>query len=231
MRHSGSDGEEITLLVKHKAVMLREQVLDVLRDAIARGRFQPGDRLIERELCELTGVSRTSVREAMRHLESEGLVVNVPKKGPTVAKVDASDAQEIYEMREGLEGQAGRLFAQRASAKEITELIEAKDQLEKAFGSGRPESVQEATTQFYDIFLRGSGNTLIRNAITSLNARIRYLRTTSMSQPGRSKGSLEEMRKIVEAIAQRDGDAAEAACKEHVRKACAAALEVLRLRG
>ena len=111
--------EQSSLRVKRNNITLRQQVLDVLRNAILEARFKPGDRLIERELCELTGVSRTSVREALRHLESEGLVRNIPNKGPTVATVGLEEAQQIYEMREALEGQAGRLFAQRAPAGEV----------------------------------------------------------------------------------------------------------------
>ncbi len=222
--------EQSSLRVKRNNITLRQQVLDVLRNAILEARFKPGDRLIERELCELTGVSRTSVREALRHLESEGLVRNIPNKGPTVATVGLEEAQQIYEMREALEGQAGRLFAQRAPAGEVSRLVEANERLERAFQSGDIQKIVGETTHFYDVFLEGCGNDLIRDAIRSLNARIVYLRVTSMSQPGRSPGSLHEMRRIVEAIARRAPDDAEEACKDHVRRACAAALEVLRQR-
>jgi len=81
--------------VVRNTVTLRQQVLEVLRNGILSFQFKPGDRLIERELCEMTGVSRTSVREALRHLESEGLVQNLPNKGPMVATVTAAEAREI----------------------------------------------------------------------------------------------------------------------------------------
>src|SRR5438552_16463065 len=90
--------------VVRNTVTLRQQVLEVLRGAILNFQFKPGDRLIERELCEMTGVSRTSVREALRHLESEGLVQNLPNKGPMVATVTADEAREIFEVRRVLEG-------------------------------------------------------------------------------------------------------------------------------
>jgi DNA-binding GntR family transcriptional regulator len=104
--------------VVRNTVTLRQQVLEVLRSAILNFQFKPGDRLIERELCEMTGVSRTSVREALRHLESEGLVQNLPNKGPMVATVTADEAREIFEVRRVLEGLAARLFAERAGAPE-----------------------------------------------------------------------------------------------------------------
>ena len=94
---------------------LREKTVERLREALLNQFFAPGDRLIERELCELTGVSRTSVREALRLLESEGLIETIPNRGPIVASLSAEDAQYIYEVREALEGLAGRLFAERAS--------------------------------------------------------------------------------------------------------------------
>ncbi len=217
-----------SLKVSKSPTTLRQQVLDALRRAILEFRFKPGDRLVERELCELTGVSRTSVREALRHLESEGLVQNIPNKGPSVAKVTPEDAQHIYEVREALEGLAGRLFAERATAKEITALQRALKQLKEAFATGDTREIVAEATRFYDVMLEGCGNDLIRDMIRSLHARVVFLRGTSMSQPGRAPGSLGEMTKIVDAICRRDADAAEDACQEHVRRARDAALDVLR---
>jgi DNA-binding GntR family transcriptional regulator len=219
-----------SLRVNRNRVTLRQQVLDVLRNAILEFRFKPGDRLIERELCELTGVSRTSVREALRHLESEGLVQNIPNKGPSVARVTPEEAQQIYEVREALEGLAGRLFAERATAKQADALKAALQKLEGAFATGDRREIVAEATRFYDVFLEGCGNALIRDMIRSLQARVVFLRGTSMSQPGRAPGSLAEMTKIVAAILRRDADAAEAACQEHVRSARAAALDVLQRR-
>lgn len=83
---------------------LRHQVENVLRQAITSGRFAPGARLIERELCETLGVSRTSVREALRRLEAEKLVRSVPHKGPVVAIMSKQEATELYAIRRLLEG-------------------------------------------------------------------------------------------------------------------------------
>ena len=228
---SESSGQDLSSLrVQRVQVSLRQQVLELLRNAILEGRFKPGERLIERELCELTGVSRTSVREALRHLESEGLVSNVPNKGPTVATVTEEDAREIYEVREVLEGLAGRLFAERATARQIDALEAALERLAAAFRRNDMNLVVAETTTFYDVFLDGCGNSLISDMIRSLQARVIFLRKTSMSQPGRAPGSLGEMDRIVVAIRQRDPDAAEAACKDHVRRARAAAMDMIRRR-
>jgi DNA-binding GntR family transcriptional regulator len=216
-----------SLRVPRSKTTLRQQVLEVLRRAILEFHFKPGDRLIERELCDLVGVSRTSVREALRHLESEGLVQNLPNKGPVVAKVTREDAQALYEVREALEGLAARLFTERATAKQVADLQAALARLTAAFGEGDIRSIVGEATGFYDVLLEGCGNATIRDLIRSLQARVVFLRGTSMSRPGRAPGSLQEMRAIVEAIARRDADAAEAASKAHVRAARDSAMAVL----
>ena len=91
--------------VNHNPITLREIVLEKLRGAILNFQLMPGDRLVERDLCERLGVSRTSVREALRHLESEGLVEFADAKGPRVAIITLADACDIYELRCVLEGQ------------------------------------------------------------------------------------------------------------------------------
>ncbi|WP_373506250.1 GntR family transcriptional regulator [Aestuariivirga sp.] len=216
-----------SLRIERVRPTLRDQVLEVIRKAILDLRFRPGDRLIERELCELTGVSRTSVREALRHLESEGLVRNLPNQGPIVAIVDTKEAREIYELREALEGLAGRLFAERASEAQMLALKGELDSLAQAFASGDVRSIIRQTMRFYDVFLEGCGNSLIASTIRSLQARMVLLRASSMSQPGRAPKSLREMQEIVAALAGRNPDAAAEACMNHVRCARDAAMAML----
>src|SRR5215471_5621253 len=141
----------VQMRVVRNTVTLRQQVLEVLRSAILNFQFKPGDRLIERELCELTGVSRTSVREALRHLESEGLVQNLPNKGPTVARVTREEAQALYEVREVLEGLAARLFTERATAKQVAALEMALQRLASAFEQGEIRPIVAEATRFYDV--------------------------------------------------------------------------------
>lgn len=207
----------------------RERTIAALRKAILDQHFKPGDRLVERELCDLTGVSRTSLREALRHLEAEGLVQNIPHKGTVVATVTVEDARQIYQLRGAVEGLVGRLFAERATAKEVAELAAAAKRYEGAIKTRDVDTVLEALTTFYDIMFDGCGNDLAASMIRSLRARMQYLRTaTTLSYTGEDqRRSAENFRRIVSAVRARDPDAAAAACVAQVEHAGALALEVL----
>lgn len=218
------------LRVEPEKITVRRKVGDVLRTAILEGRFKPGERLIERELCALTGVSRTSVREALRHLESEGLVRSVPNKGPVVANLTLDEARQIYEVREALEPLAASLFAERASDSELKALRDALGRLEAAFARGDMRQVVLDTAKLYDVILGGCRNDVIASIIRGLQARVTFLRSTSMSNPGRLPNSLKEMQDICGAIGRRDGPSAKSFSEVHVRRAAESALAVLRRR-
>ena len=220
-----------SLLIKRQTTTLRQQVLEALRNAILDFQFKPGDRLVERELCQMTGVSRTSVREALRHLESEGLVENVANRGPTVATLTVEDARQIYEVRSALEALAGALFAERASEAQRQALVAATRKLEDAFASGDRRRIRQQTSRYYDVLLEGSGNRFVADTIRGLQARVMFLRSTSMSHPGRAPSSLAEMQRITKAIAKRDAKAARKACRAHVEAARDAALAMLEGKG
>src|SRR6218665_109409 len=128
---------------------LRELALDKVRDAIVSGYFRPGHRLVERELCAQLGVSRSVVREVLRHLESEGIVTNSPNKGPSVAKLDADEARQIYEIRGALEGMAARLCAERNDAKIVAALQISLEGIHEGYSSGDMAAVLQHTTSFY----------------------------------------------------------------------------------
>src|SRR5689334_11856309 len=108
--------EGATFAIVRIAAPIREQIEQQLRQAITSGHFRPGDRLIERELCTLFGVSRASLREALRQLEGDGLLTNIPHKGLVVATMTKEQAFDVYQVRAVLEGLAGRLFAEQAGS-------------------------------------------------------------------------------------------------------------------
>ncbi|CDY78991.1 Predicted regulator PutR for proline utilization, GntR family [Caballeronia glathei] len=206
---------------------LRHQVEHVLRQAIMSGRFAPGARLIERELCETLGVSRTSVREALRRLEAERLVCSVPHKGPMVAVISKQEASELYAIRGLLEGFAAGEFARIADDGAIARFGEAAKALRAQALAGDQSGVLKAKTDLYDILLDNCGNTLVKDILTSLYSRVNLLRATSLMHPDRLPSSLREIDKLYKALKARDAQAAEAAARLHVANAEKAALRML----
>jgi DNA-binding GntR family transcriptional regulator len=210
---------DLSLQVERVAAPLREQVLDLLRREIVEMRFQPGQRLVERELVERIGVSRTTIREALRQLVAEGLVTNVPQKGAVVATPSAKEAAELYEVRALLEGLAARQFIANASAAEVAALKASFEALEQSADEDDPRAMLQAKNRFYDAFFAGADNATVRAILGSLQARVAVLRATSLAAPGRPQESIVEIRAIVAAIERRDADGAAEAAAWHVRQA------------
>ncbi len=209
------------------AAPVRQQVAASFRTAILSGRFQPGDRLIEKDLCDLTGASRTSVREALRQLETEGLVELVPNKGPVVATIGLAQARSIYQVRRALESLAGSLFAVNASDAQIRQLEGAVDDLAKAYKKGDIEGIVEKKEVFYAVLLQGGGNEIVPSLLRMMHARISLLRRLSLGSAKRLSTSIKEIRAILKAAKARDPEATALACSVHVEQAADAALALM----
>ncbi|GGY04100.1 GntR family transcriptional regulator [Litchfieldella qijiaojingensis] len=219
--------QDDSLKVTRNQPTLREMVLDKLRQAIMSFQLLPGDRLVERDLCERLGVSRTSVREALRHLEAEGLVEHVGTRGPRVAVITLEDARDIYELRCMLESMVVQLFTQKANRRQMAELDRAWEILKDTLREGDTHEIVEAVSDFYGVLYDGAGNRIAGQVLSQLQARVNYLRATSVSQQERSSDSFREMERIVEAIKARDPAAAHEACVEHIQAAAKVALAAL----
>ncbi len=214
--------------VHRQAAPLRHSVIDSIRSAIAVGRFKVGERLPERLLCEMTGVSRTLVREALRQMESEGLILVQPHVGPVVAGVTPEQAEGIYQVRAALEGLACELFVARATPESRKALKDAFRALKAAMPSKDPGVRVAAKNRFYACLMAGAGNEALAQSLHLLNSRITVLRGTSLQAPGRAKVSLGELSVLVDALLAGDAAAARAAATHHVAMAAAAALAILR---
>lgn len=210
---------------------LREQVAERIRGAIVSGRFRPGDRLIERELCELINVSRTSVREALRELESEGLISMLPNRGgPIVSIVSEQTAESIYQVRAMLEGLAAKLFATRASERQLRTIERVFRELATTYSGGSAPQILEKKSEFYRLLLSGAGNEIAAQVLNNINSRISLLRATTLGDPERAKASLSELSRLVDALTARDAQAAQQASVIHVENAAACALALIRSR-
>ncbi|MGP1615195.1 MAG: GntR family transcriptional regulator, partial [Pollutimonas bauzanensis] len=109
---------------------LRQQVTDRLREAVLSGTFEPGQKLVERDLCEMLGISRTVLRESLQYLGAEGLITNIPHKGPVVSTISYQEAKDIYAVRQALEALAGEGFALHATDAQVQALRAALGRLE-----------------------------------------------------------------------------------------------------
>ncbi|MCC6949702.1 MAG: GntR family transcriptional regulator [Bradyrhizobiaceae bacterium] len=206
-------------------VTVTGQTVSKLRDAILSGVFKPGERLLEQNLCDWMGVSRTSVREALRRLEAERLITITPNRGPSVTEITWDEARSIYEVRALLEGEAVALFAERASPAQLSEMKLALADFDRAVSMNAPLDRLAATERFYSVILSGCGNRVIGEIIQGLVARINFLRARSMSREGRSRQSTVEMWRIFDAIEKRNPTEARAAAVDHVHSAAEAAHE------
>lgn len=213
--------------IQRVAAPLRQQAVENLRAAIADGRFAPGGRLIERELCDLMGVSRTIVREALRQLESEGLVEVAPNRGPVVSVVGFGEAREIYQIRQVLEPLACRLCAERVDDRLRRRLRGVLAKLAAVYREGNRSALLRAKDAFYAVIFDGAGNATLRRTTELLHVKINQLRAVSLAVPGRAEASLDDIAAIVDAIC--DGDPARAwtAAETHVTRAAKNALATL----
>lgn len=216
------------LKIDRSAKTLRELTLEKMRDAILSAYFKPGARLVERTLCDELGVSRSIVREVLRHLETEGLVETIPHQGPVVASLDADKAAQIYEIRALLEGHAAQLCAERADDALIERLDSINDDIQAAFAASDSRGVLAHTAEFYELMFEGSGQTMAWEIVQSLNARINRLRAMTISSSGRAAEAAAEMRQILDALKRRDAQAAHDASVAHVRRVAEIAAVKLR---
>lgn len=207
--------------LSREVVSLRQRATDKIREAILTGRFAPGQRLVERDLWQSLGISRTVVREALQHLQAEGLINIIPYKGPVVATLSLQDANELYEVRGALESLACAGFARNASEAQIARLRASLEFLRTSQASATPKDLLDAKNAFYAILLEGCGNRVIGDILTQLNNRVSVLRRVSLGSPGRLPQTLSELDEVVQAIERRDAETAAQLAAAHVARAAA----------
>lgn len=205
----------------------RELVEDRIRSGIAVGDFLPGEPLRERELCELTGVSRSAVREAFRSLEASGLITTVRYRGPMVSQLSIEEVQSIYELRGILESQAARMFTLRASDEQYARLRQTVEEIGRGHQTQDMVLVIASSENFYHVLAEGTGNVAIGQTLFSLLNRLALFRFSSTRWPGRAEKSMAELRAIISAVEQRDAEAAARRALEHTEASGEIALLVI----
>ena len=207
---------------------LREIVFETMRDAILTGRLSPGERLMEIQIAEEMGVSRTPVREAIRKLELEGFVVMVPRKGAYVAGISMKDIVDVFEVRAALEALAASLAAERITDEELDELERSIVSISEVSSGENIGPVVEQDTGFHDIIYKASRNKKLIQFITNLKEQLQRFRATSLASPGRSKKAVEEHKQIVEALAARNAKQAAKLAQMHIENAENTMLEAIK---
>lgn len=198
---------------------LREIVFEAIREAIINGDLKQGERLMETQLADEMGVSRTPVREAIRKLELEGFVVMIPRKGAYVAGLSLKDIVDVFEIRAALEALAGSLAAERMTDDELEELERLLVRIGECAERKDVEQFVELDTQFHDILFQASRNARLSQMINNLRDQIQRFRTTSLAYPGRLKYAFDEHKKIVEALSERNSELVAILAKDHIESA------------
>jgi DNA-binding GntR family transcriptional regulator len=192
-------------------------------EAIDQGEFRPGDRLVEAELAERFGVSRTPIREALQRLETQGVLAR-DGRSLVVASLNHDQLGELYVVRAELEGLAARLAAQHAAPEEISVLREMLRK-DREF-IARPDLLARANKRFHRQIHMASHNRYLIQQLDMVHRAMILIATTSLAAEGRGEKALEEHEQIVAAIEARDGDAADFALRQHISRAFETRLKI-----
>lgn len=207
---------------------LRDIVQDRMRAAIIEGHFAPGERLVERPLCDQLGVSRTVIRETIRFLEAEGLVEILPNRGPIVARLDWGQAKQIYDIRRQLEGAAAAACADEYDAAFAQALGDALAALQTATKEAEWTALLRASTGFYEVIFAQAGHSVAWEIVQRLNGRISRLRTLTLSVADRPRPGIHHMTAIHDAILSGNRKAARQAVQAHLKDAAKIAKQFLK---
>jgi DNA-binding GntR family transcriptional regulator len=194
-----------------KPTPVRMQLVERLRASITDGTFKPGDRLIERELCETLQVSRPSIREALRQLEAEALVDIIPNRGPMVRLIETDELIELWDLRLAIGGLAARRFAEHGLPADIDEFEERIKVHAHALASQDQHAIKSTKSALFESFAAGAHNRPLSAAFSQINARVSFFWSSSLKIPGRPQESVAELFTLLGAIRQRNPDAAHAA--------------------
>jgi DNA-binding GntR family transcriptional regulator len=203
----------------HDQHSLRGRVFKYIREEILNGRFKPGESLVETRLAEELGVSRTPVREAIRQLELEGLVVSIPNKGVFVQGISRQDIDDIYTIRHLIEGQAVRWAVERIEEEELKELEEIVELMEYYTRKKDYEEIAKLDTKFHDVIYDACKSKVLRHTLSSLHHYIQKARLYSLKVPHRALDTLQEHKAILNAIERHDPEAAEKLMVQHISRA------------
>lgn len=197
---------------------LRDVIFNTIREAIIAGELKPGERLMEVQLAEKMGVSRTPVREAIRKLELEGMVEMIPRKGAHVAEVSVKDIMDVLEVRASLDGLATSLAATRITPEEIKELKHVYTQFVANVEKDNVSGTIKKDVEFHDVIYRASRNEKLMQISNNLKEQVQRFRVIYLKGFGSTRDVIREHEQIIEAITTNNSDMALKIAYEHIKK-------------
>ena len=203
---------------------LRSKIIESIRHAIEHGILKPGDRLIEKDLCDQLEVSRTSLRESLRELEADGVVAKVSARGLTVVKISLHDADNIYRIRAQIEALIFKQFTENVTDEQLLALEIIFADLIMAYSQGTFLAISRMKERWHTYICEIAQNSVAENLLSRLTLRTAQLRNRSVVRKERQKQSIIELHTLMNAIKDRDADAAADAAQRHVMSASASAL-------
>ena len=207
---------------------LRDVVFNTLRQAILKGELAPGERLMEIQLAERLGVSRTPIREAIRKLELEGLVLMIPRKGAEVAKISEQNLRDVLEVRRSLEELAIDLACQRMEPEELSELKKTQEEFAAAISEGDAMRIAQTDERYHDIIYNSTKNQKLVQILNNLREQMYRFRVEYLKQKECYPQLLEEHDKLIALIS---GGEVEEACElmgRHIDNQASTVSDVIR---
>ena len=195
---------------------LRDVVFNTLRQAILRGELKPGERLMEIQLANKLGVSRTPIREAIRKLELEGLVLMIPRKGAEVAEITEKSLRDVLEVRRALEELAVELVCEKITDEQIQDLKDAAEEFKESLKDGDITRIAEAAVKFHDVIYMATDNQKLIQLLNNLREQMYRYRVEYLKRSDFHQQLIDEHEEIIETIESGQKDRAVQVVCQHV---------------
>ena len=208
---------------------LRDVVFQTLRQAILRGKLEPGERLMELHLADMLGVSRTPVREAIRKLELEGLVITIPRRGAVVAQITRTDLEDVLEVRCALEELAVRKACQKMTPEQLILLKQAASRFEKGIAVGDLMESAQADVDFHEVISDATGNRRLIQILNNIRSQVYRYRLENLKNKASHPDLIREHTRLIEALERHDEEEAARFIRVHIENQRMAIMENLQL--
>ncbi|HIY00205.1 GntR family transcriptional regulator [Faecalicatena contorta] len=207
---------------------LRDVVFNTLRQAILRGELKPGERLMEIQLANKLGVSRTPIREAIRKLELEGLVLMIPRKGAEVAEITEKSLRDVLEVRRALEELAVELVCEKITDEQIQDLKDAAEEFKESLKDGDITRIAEADVKFHDVIYMATDNQKLIQLLNNLREQMYRYRVEYLKRSDFHQQLIDEHEEIIETIESGQKDRAVQVVCQHVDNQVEAVMDTIR---